>query len=47
MVDWDLDRACSLDSLFIFYYFFHFLRGHQELSINTSHAIFGEVMSMW
>ena len=47
MVDWGLCRPCSWDSLILNFLFFHFLRGHQELSVNTSYVIFGEVMSMW
>ena len=48
MVDWGLDGPCSQDFLIILYYiFFLFLRRHQELSANTSHAIFEEIMSMW
>ena len=31
----------------IFKYFFHFLRGHQEVSINISHSIFGKIMRIW
>ena len=46
MVDWDLGRLCSSNFLIILYCFFNFLRGHQELSVNTSHAIFQEIMSM-
>ena len=47
MIDWGLDRPCSKDFIIIYYSFFHFLRGHQELSVNTSHAIFQEIVSMW
>ena len=46
MVDWGLGKPCSWDFLIILYYFSYFLRGHQELSINTLYAIFGDVMSM-
>ena len=47
MVDWGLGKPYSWDFLIILYYFFHFLRGHQELSVNTLHAIFRDIMSMW
>ena len=41
--------AGSVARIFILFYiiFFHFLRGHQELFVNTLHAIFGDIMSMW
>ena len=31
---------------FLVKFFPHFLRGHQELSINISHAIFGKIMRL-
>ena len=46
MVYWSLDRSCSRDFKIFFINFSHFLRGHQELSVNTSHVIFGEIMSI-
>ena len=43
MVDWSLNKPCRWN--FIIYLFIsHFLRGHQELSINTSYAIFEKMM---
>ena len=47
MVDWGQVGLVARILLLFFIIFFHFLRGHQELSFNTSHAIFGEIMSMW
>ena len=47
MVNWDFGMPCSWDFLLLFIIFFLFLRGHQELSMNTSHVIFGVKMSMW
>ena len=47
MVNRGLVKPCNLDFLIILYYSFHFFRGHQELSVNTLHAIFEEIMSMW
>ena len=46
MVDWDLGGLCGWDIFIILYFFKNFLRGHQELSVNILHAIFGDIMSM-
>ena len=48
MVNWDMGRPCSWDIFIIFILFFStFLKGHQELSVNTLDAIFEDIMSMW
>ena len=50
MVDWDWDQSIGPIArifLLIIIKFFHFLRGHQELFVNTSYAIFGKRMRLW